>query len=198
MTGKNKNVVLFAVLCVLIYWIGRSSSAAYLESTTTLAKVGTVAPVFEMTTLTGEMVSNESTKGKVVVLVLFATWCGPCLDELPEIEREIWGHFRQNPGFEMVAVGWEHSKAELIQFQHAEGFTFPLAPDPDGSVFARFANEYVPRAFLIDREGRIAYTSMGYDPASVGILQGKIESALAKTPSPVAKAPQSVPAKQPE
>src|SRR6266576_6534666 len=82
------------------------------EAESTLTRVGQEAPAFECTTLDGKKVDLKNLRGKVVLINFFATWCGPCMAEMPHLEKEIW-HAYQGDNFAMISIGREHSDAEL-------------------------------------------------------------------------------------
>ena len=87
----------FLLLTGLAWTLGRIRSHAQAKGEDTLTSVGQTVPAFSVKTLDGETVSRESLKGKVVLLNLWATWCGPCIAEMPRMEKDIWQHFRGNP-----------------------------------------------------------------------------------------------------
>ena len=94
----------------------------------TRIKVGDEAPLFAVTTLDGAKFSLQEQRGKVVLVNFFATWCGPCLQEMPHLEKAVWQKYR-GAKFAMIALGREHSNDEVRPFQKKTGFTFPMAGD---------------------------------------------------------------------
>jgi peroxiredoxin len=130
-------------------------------------------------------------KGDIVVLNFFAIWCGPCLSELPRLEKEVWQAHRGD-GFKLFAIGREHTAAELNAFRKEHGFTFSLAEDPERDTYSRFAEKTIPRTYVIDRDGTILYQSKGYDPAEFTRMVAVINDAL-KTDSESAEPQASTP-----
>lgn len=155
------------------------SHAASEQEEATLTKVGDLAPPFELTTLDGQKLDNASLKGKAVVLNFFATWCGPCLAELPQVEK-LWQRLKSD-GLVVVAVGREHTAEELKQFNDEKGFTFLLAPDPDRKVYSGYAKKFIPRTYVIDRDGRIVFQSVGYDDSEFAQMTAEVEKLLTPT-----------------
>jgi len=133
----------------------------YANQPGTLTRIGQTAPDFEITTVDGQRVKLSDLRGKVVVLDLFATWCGPCLQELPRLEQEVWRVYQDKP-FGLLVIGREETADTLKAFRQEHGFTFPLAADPDRSVYARFADDQIPRTYVIDPKGVIVYQCTGY------------------------------------
>ena len=118
------------------------------------------APEFSLRGLDGAEYSLESTKGKVVVMDIWATWCGPCRLKMPQLQKayDRFGH-RENVVFLAVSVD---DDLELIPpFVEKAGYTFPVAHG--GTTFGRkFGVEGIPTLFIIDRTGTIRYRELGY------------------------------------
>jgi peroxiredoxin len=131
------------------------------EAEATLTKVGQPAPSFEFVTLDGQKVELKSLRGKVVLVNFFATWCGPCMMEMPRLEKEVWQKFKDQ-NVAMVAIGREHTNAELGEFKKQRQLTLPLAGDPNRKIYSLFAKQYIPRNYVISADGKIAFQSVGY------------------------------------
>lgn len=93
-------------------------------------------------------ISSTELKGKVVLVSLFATWCGPCQLELAEIEKTLWAEYKDNKDFVLLVIGREHTDEQLKAYNERKKFTFPLYPDPKREVFSLFAEKSIPRAYL--------------------------------------------------
>ena len=137
---------------------------------------GQIAPAFTLVTLDGKTVGPAELKGKVVLLNFFATWCGPCMAEMPHLEKEIWPKFK-DANFILISVGREHNASELKAFRDKKHFTFPIAPDPKREVYGMFAKQYIPRNYVIDTTGKVAYQSTGFSNDISGLKEA-IERAL--------------------
>lgn len=126
-----------------------------------ITKVGQDVPDFSFTTIDGKSYQMSELKGKTVLLVFFATWCAPCMKELPQIEKEIWEVYKSKD-FMLIALGREHSMEEIVKFNKKKGFTFPIGPDPERKIYSQFFSYYIPRNVLVSKEGKIIFQKQGY------------------------------------
>ena len=167
-----KKLFLFIVLVPFIL-------LAQTEDKSTYTKAGQTVPSFTVTTLDGKTINISDLKGKVVLLNFFATWCGPCMTEMPRVEKEIWQKYKGD-NFVVLALGREHSKEELEKFNKEKGFTFYIAPDIKREVYSKFAKELIPRNYLIDKNGVIVMQGIGYNTDEFDKLVNEIEKQLKK------------------
>jgi peroxiredoxin len=147
------------------------------QEASTLTKVGQQAPGFSFQTLAGDNKQLTDYKSKVVLLNFFATWCGSCMKEMPALEAEIWQKHKDD-NFVVLAFGREHTAEEMQAFIDKKGYTFPVYPDPDRSIYALYAEKYIPRNILLDTTGKIVYQCSGYTEEDFNELKGHIESLL--------------------
>lgn len=128
------------------------------------------APDFAMPDLEGQLVRLEDLQGKVVVLNLWATWCPPCVEEMPtleELHRELG-----DEGVVVLAVSQDEEPARVGPWIAERDFTFPVLLDPAAEVGHRFGVSGYPETFVIDRSGRIVHHHVGYrDWATPAVLQ---------------------------
>lgn len=140
--------------------------------------LGSEMPQFSLNSSVYGDLNSADLKGKVVLVSMFATWCGPCQLELAEIEKELWPKYKDNAGFKLVVIGREHTDAQLADYNRKKGFTFPLYPDPKRGAYSKFAESTIPRAYLYDKEGKLIYSSIGYSKDEFAKLLKAIEEAL--------------------
>ena len=141
-------------------------------------KMGDAMPKFELNSTVYGDIKPADLKGKVVLVSLFATWCGPCQKELAEVQSTLWPKYKDNKDFVMLVIGREHTDEQLQKYNERKKFTFPLYPDPKREVFSLFAEKSIPRAYLFDKSGKLIYSSVGYTEEEFKKLMETIESAL--------------------
>jgi peroxiredoxin len=141
--------------------------------------IGRMAPDFAGVDQEGRAISTASLRGQVVMLNVWATWCKPCVEELPRIEKEIWRRFQ--PRVVVVGVALGERPERIRDFNRQLKLTFPLVADPDSKISRRFgADHRIPQTFVIGRSGVVAYETIGYDAQHFDRLASAVERALAQ------------------
>lgn len=117
---------------------------------------------FELTDQFGNTHKLEDYKGKVIFLNFWATWCGPCRNEMPEIQKLYEEYAAQGDSAEVAIIGvagpgmgGEGSKEEITAFMEENGYTYPVLMDETGEMFSYYGISAFPTTFIIDREGNV-------------------------------------------
>ncbi len=167
-----KNICLLLFLFLSLSFV----SAGDLQDGTTRVQPGEKVPDFTAYTIDGKKVKLSQFRGKVVLINFFTTWCGPCLREMTELEKEIWQPYRDK-GLVVLAIGREETRDKLVPFRDEKKLTFTILPDPDRKIFSQFATQYIPRNFLIDRKGQLIYSNIGYTREGFASLREHVRKA---------------------
>lgn len=142
--------------------------------------VGSAAPDYAATSLAGDSVSLAGLRGKVVMFNVWATWCHPCRDEIPQLEALHQRYAKD--GLEVVGVSVDvpGMEAGIGEFMRDFKMTYAVWLDPDERVSAQFRTIGVPETFLIDRAGVIRWRKIGPIQHGDTTLQTALERALAE------------------
>jgi peroxiredoxin len=117
------------------------------------------APDFTLRGLDGQAYRLVDLRGKVIFLNLWATWCPPCRDEMPSMERL---HQRfQGPDFVILAVSEDENSAPVRAFAEEMKLSFAILLDPNGDVPSRYRITGYPETFVIDRNGQVIQHFVG-------------------------------------
>jgi len=142
------------------------------------------APAFALPDLQGRQVTLASLKGRVVAMNFWASWCGPCREEIPDLAKVYAAH--REKCFEMLGVAEESGgREDVAEAARRFGITYPVLVDPQGQTGDAYKIPGYPRTYLIDHQGQIRRTFDG------AVDRGTLESALAPL---LAEAPSSCPA----
>jgi peroxiredoxin len=117
------------------------------------------APEFSLPDLAGKKVQLKALRGSLVFLNFFATWCDPCREEMPGMERLFRAH--KDKGFVVLAVNMQESAKTVRPFVQELKLTFPIALDAEGTVSREYGVRALPVSFLIGRDGRILWRAIG-------------------------------------
>jgi peroxiredoxin len=141
-------------------------------------QVGDAMPAFEAELLDGSKFDVAGEKGNVVLLNLWATWCGPCRFEIPELEAMHKKHSAD--GFKVVGVSLDESGVDAVKdFVKEHDMTYPIALDPEGHLASIFRTNVIPTTVLIDRSGTVVWKRFGVVETTDKTLLDALQKALA-------------------
>ena len=138
---------------------------------------GEAAPDFTLATVAGDSLSLASLKGQVVLVDFWATWCGPCIAEMPVLQQ-LYEDF-DGRGVEIVAVSTDITTAKVPAFVDRHGLTFPILLS-GLSVQALYRVTALPTLFVVDQRGTIRHVHVGYTPGTETQLIEEVEALLAE------------------
>lgn len=144
-------------------------------------RAATPAPELKATDLGGAPRSLANYRGKVVLLNFWATWCPPCLKEMPSMER-LREKMAGRP-FEIVALNSAEPKSDVDAYLARMKLGFPILLDPDGVNTRRWKVFALPTSLLLDAEGRVRYALTGPVEWDEEAPVAVIESLLAELPA---------------
>jgi thiol-disulfide isomerase/thioredoxin len=149
------------------------SPGVTLETPTTAVGEGTLAPGFSYTTVDGAKGSLSELKGKVVLLNLWASWCGPCVREMPDIAK-----LKENyPTLEVLAVNVSDDPTAARSFIEEANYDFNWVLDEQGTIGALYPSTGIPYTIIIDTEGVIGKIFLGSPPDVYGTYEQALKQA---------------------
>jgi len=155
-----KKAFLFIVLAVLVllgilFFAGQRGGKG-----PAIVREGDRAPEFRLAALDGRNVSLSSLRGKVVMVHFWATWCPPCVDELPILDR--FARARTGSDLEVLAVSVDEGGAAAVgPFLQRNRISLPVLLDPDRAVSTSYGTFKYPETYLVDRQGVIRRKIIG-------------------------------------
>lgn len=181
-------VALIAITAYLVISVRNDAQAAEFKMSTlvqsehddlaetTLINAGDMAPDFTVEMLDGGKVTLSELQGKPTLLIFWATWCPPCRLELSKLQEHIIDRYGDSINVLPISRGEERAKVE--GYISKMGYTFAVGLDGDQSIFNKYATNYIPRCFVIDANGKVLYSGVGYDDVVASEVEQNIEKAL--------------------
>jgi len=179
MTLKTKKEIsrtawmIFRVACILMLVVG--SIACQKMGKQAMARKGGPAPEFTLKRLDGSDVTLSTLRGKVVLIEFWATWCPPCRESLPNLQK-LYSRFRKS-GVRVISVAVKDNAAEVRNFVEKEGLTFDICMDDD-AVSRLYDVRGIPALFIVDTEGVIRHQLEGYRPSVDEEIAARVEDLL--------------------
>jgi len=130
-------------------------------------------PEIKVELLTGKKIDVASYRGRVLLLDVWASWCGPCKQELPMLD-EIASRLHHR-GVEILAVSVDQERENVVKFLGARGhWALTIAHDSKGEIADRLQPDKMPTSYIIDRQGIIRYVNYGFQPSDAQIIERRL------------------------
>jgi peroxiredoxin len=127
-------------------------------------QAGAPAPAFELNSNSGKPVSLADLKGQIVLVNFWASWCGPCRQEMPILEQ--LNHQYRSKGVALIGVNVEPDSAAATAWLKATPVSFPILYDVDSKVSKLYEVQGMPNTVILDRKGIVRYIHRGYSPGA--------------------------------
>lgn len=157
------------VVCCVAAILGVSRASAL--------EPGTKMPEVSLQALSGK-VDPAALTGKVVVIDFWATWCKPCGESMPELEK-LYKKYSAK-GLTVVGVSVDKDASAIKPFIEKLQVTFPIVHDAAHSVADKFAPAHMPSSYVIDRKGTVRYVHGGYHSGDAAALEKELQELLGK------------------
>ncbi len=137
------------------------------SSPTQGTKIGNLAPDFQLQDLEGKPVSLSNLRGKPVMLNFWATWCYPCVFEMPYLQ-EVYEEWSAK-GLVLLAINIDGTSSQVTEFLDSHNLSLPVLLGAKTDVSGRYNIQYIPTTFFIDRDGTIRFIKLGAFPSKEAI-----------------------------
>lgn len=138
-----------------------------------VVSLGRAAPSFSLPLLHGGRVSLAAYRGRPLLINFWASWCIPCQQEAPVLQRG-WQRY-QRQGVAFLGIDEQDTRADALRFEHQYGITYPSAYDASGYQFIDYGVSGFPETFFVTRDGRLLDKYVGpLDDATLARLVGNV------------------------
>ena len=182
MSGKKRLFLSLSILFVLSslsYSSENKREDVYSKAGIQPIKGNAKVPNLNLTDFKGKKWDLKDLKGKVIFLNFWATWCGPCKEEMPSME-ELYQQFKSKD-FIFLTISVDYEKKEIVkEFIEKHRYTFPVLLDPECATLDIFQVKGIPTTFLIDKKGIMIGKATGprnwKKPEVISILNSLLEN----------------------
>jgi len=165
----TRSLRLSALLAVLAISAAHSRTEASVTA-------GSPAAAFQLPAAIGAPVSLADLKGQVVLINFWASWCGPCRQEMPILEQ-LYRKYKP-AGFTLLGVNVEPKSGDAMTFLKATPVSFPILFDTQSKVSTLYEVSGMPSTVIVDRKGNVRYVHHGYKPGDESEYLDQIRSLM--------------------
>jgi peroxiredoxin len=175
---------------LLLAWTLALASPLVHATTDHAPEVGVQAPDFSVRDyVTGQTIRLSAQRGKVAVVTFWATWCAPCRNELPNLEK--LQEYLGKDKLTILAVNFRDDDAETIarlrQDAKEAGWKLHLALDPGERIARAYGISTIPRMYIIGKDGRISAVHAGFGDGSLEDMVADLKAVLEAQPAPAVR-----------
>ena len=136
-------------------------------------QVGVPVPEIKVDSLGGKKIDVASFRGRVLLLDVWASWCGPCKQELPMLDA--MARRLKAQGIDVLAVSVDQERANVDKFLKGHGkWALTIAHDPAGAIAERLQPDKMPTSYVIDRAGIVRYVNAGFVPDDAAVIERRL------------------------
>ena len=139
--------------------------------------IGDTAPDFSVELLSGKTVNLSDYRGKLVFINFWATWCGPCVNEMPDIQK-LADAFPDD--LVVLAINCSEKKEKVEDFINNKGFTFHVGLDGDGKIQKKYPTMGIPYTVILDADGVVSAIHLGASGDMFSVYEKDVNAALGK------------------
>lgn len=171
--------LLALVIAAAWIWLSRAPAGETTQGLIPAAQKGFLAPDFALETAEGEIIQLSDLRGRPVVLNVWASWCPPCREEMPALERVHQAYQEQGALVLGVNSTVQDDRQKALDFAAEQGLTFPILFDSTGEVTKLYGVRALPTTYFIDARGIIQEVIAG-GPMAEALLRIRVEQLLEK------------------
>jgi peroxiredoxin len=164
-----KYATLIRIATALVLCVGLTANAPALTAQG-------AAPDFTLKSQKGDNLKLSELRGKVVLINFWASWCGPCRQEMPVLD-ELYQHYH-SLDFTVLGVNVEQTSDDAKSLLKDVSVSFPILFDSDNKVSKMYDVKGMPSTVLVDRDGNVRYMHMGYQPGVEADYQTQIRTLI--------------------
>jgi cytochrome c biogenesis protein CcmG, thiol:disulfide interchange protein DsbE len=175
--GKGEGPRIFAALALVLLsacaTTGGAGSGSAGDTGGGRNQVGAPVPQLKVESLTGKRIDVASYRGRVLLLDVWASWCGPCKQELPMLDA--MARRLKAQGIDILAVSVDQERANVDKFLKGHGhWALTIAHDPAGTIAERLQPDKMPTSYVIDRAGIVRYVNAGFVPDDAATIERRL------------------------